>query len=131
MSQRPGRFLGATLYRAGLILSAAVAVTLSVFLPAFYREWNPGGTSGYVGLPSIFLVIEPLIVVAAWIAVWAWLRRRWILSGLCLLATIFGPWGINFVLAVIPLGLGILVLVRGLVSVVRGQARASVDRPAL
>jgi hypothetical protein len=98
-----------------------VAATITILLPGFYAEWNPGGRSGYTDLPSIFLVIEPLVVVAGWVAVWAWLRRRWTLAGLCLLMTVFGPWGINFVLAVVPLSFGILLLIGGLLQLFRGR----------
>jgi hypothetical protein len=103
--------LGAMLYGAGLVVTAALALAMSVLLAFFYQEWNPGGTSGYVGLPSVFLVIEPVIVLAAWIAVWAWLQRRWLLAGLCVLATTFGPWGINITLALVPLSLGPVLLI--------------------
>jgi hypothetical protein len=116
-SQKPARaLLGTVLFGAGLVVTAALALAMSVFLAFFYQEWNPGGTSGYVGLPSVFLIIEPLIVLAAWIAVWAWLQKRWLIAGLCLLATTFGPWGINITLAVVPITLGPLLLIVALIQ---------------
>jgi hypothetical protein len=104
------RFVRAGLYGSGFVLTSTVAATLTIFLPAFYAEWNPGGRTGYVDLPAVFLFIEPLAVAAAWVGVWAWLRRRWLISTLCLFAAAFGPWGINLELAVIPLALGLLSL---------------------
>jgi hypothetical protein len=115
------RILAAALHGSAFVPTAAVAVTLTLSLPGFYGDWNPGGRSGYTNLPSIFLIIEPLVVIAAWGAVWAYLRRSWTLAGLCLLVSVFGPWGINFVLALIPLSLGLLLLVVALTNSVAAR----------
>lgn len=100
------------LHAFALIVTIAVAVTLTLLLPNFYAEWNPGGRSGHTGLPTIFLFIEPLVAVAGWVALWALFRRRLLIPAAFLALAVFGPWGINVELAVVPLALAfVLVLV--------------------
>jgi hypothetical protein len=101
------RLLRGALRSLGFLVYAAIAVALSILLVYFYRDWNPGGSSGYTGLPGVFLVVEPLVVLGVWVGLWAYARRRLGWAAVFALAAALGPWGINVTLAAVPIALAV------------------------
>ena len=48
-------------------------------------------------IDAVWAWLQVPVVVLAWAAPWAWLHRRWLLAGCCLLAMLGGLWGYLYV----------------------------------
>ena len=59
--------------------------------------------SSAYSVPVVWAVLQVPVVIAAWVAVVAWLQRRWALEGLCLLLTLAGLWGYLYLGPALPL----------------------------
>jgi hypothetical protein len=56
----------------------------------------------------VWRVLQLPVVLSAWVAVFAWARRRWTLAGACLLITLGGLWGYLYIPPLVALVLAVV-----------------------
>jgi asparagine N-glycosylation enzyme membrane subunit Stt3 len=88
----------------GALLGLGLALSVTTLVVYFFRDWEPRDWSGW-------LIIQPVVAVAAWLGFAAWLTERWALAAVCFLVTVIAPWGFLYVGALLALGLAIVAIV--------------------
>jgi hypothetical protein len=62
---------------------------------------------------AVWAWLQVPVLALAWVAPFAWVRRRWVTAGLCLLATLGGLWGYFYLPPLAALVMAVVAFWRG------------------